>query len=470
MSIVSSVRAVREASARLALCAGVCLAIAAPARAQMINPAGSDSSRRPYRTLFGGAAEGPRGNDSLILNAAAFGGYDDDIFARGSGSSPGSAGRPTVSGTFVGSQASLGYQRRFTNASVMASAATANRYVTDSQEFVTTFASGSVGVQGSANSRTSYQLHQTVGYRPFFTPVPFPPTSPVGPSLGGELTPPLPDGVGVETPDDFTVASDRDGIRYSTYGEVQRRLTQRSSLQFRGQYTVADFASQDLDAVDNRRWLGGATYAYDMTRYLSARLGYTYRSFNTNADGVAGNHDLNVGLLYNRPFTIGSGRTVLSFTTGSTILKKERLAGNEGGGQFTIRAIGSANLAHAFSAAWQGNINYSHSVGYMDGFTEPIEGDRVVASLGGLLGPALDVSMSAGYVTGAIGLQERNFDSAIASARLRLALHANVALFAQYFYYQYAYADGVADQVLPASELRRQGFRAGLNIWLPVLR
>jgi hypothetical protein len=436
----------------------------------MINPADGASSPRPYRTLFGGAAAGAQGNQSLILNVATFGGYDDDIFARGSGPSSGNPGQPSVSGTFWGSQASLGYQRRFANTSVMASAATANRYVIDSQEFVTTYASGSIGAQGNVNARTSYMVHQAVGYRPYYTPVPFPPASPVGPSVGGELTPALPDGVGVETPDDFTVASDREGIRYSTYGEVQRRLTQRSSLQARGQYTTSDFASQDLETLDNRRWLGGGTYSYDVTRFLSARLGYTYRSYNTNVEGVAGNHDLNVGLLYNRPFTIGSGRTVLSFTTGSTILRRERLDGDGDGGRLTIRAIGTANLTHAFSSAWQGNIAYIHSVGYMDGFTEPIEGDRVVASLGGLLGPALDFSMSAGYMSGAIGLQERNFDSAIASARLRLALHANVALFAQYFYYQYAYADGVADQVLPASELRRQGFRAGLNLWLPLLR
>jgi hypothetical protein len=469
VSIVTGVRALREASALLALCAGVCLVIPAAVRAQMIDPSGS-SSPRPYRALFGGAGPSPQSNQSLIFNAAAFGGYDDDIFARGSGPSSGSPGQPSVAGSFLGSQASLGYQRRYATTRVMASAATANRYVADSGDFLTTFAAGSVGLFGTPSARTSYALHQSVGYRPYYTPVAFPPTSPIGPSLPGELEPSLPEGVPVDTPDDFTVASDREGIRYSTYGELNRRLTVRSSLNFRGQYSTSDYASQDLDSVDNRRWLAGAAYSYDVTRYLRARLGYAYRTYNTDADGVAGNHDLNIGLLYNRPFTIGSGRTVLSFTTGSTILKKERLAGDDGGGQFTIRAIGSVNLAHAFSAAWQGNISYIHSVGYMDGFTEPVEGDRVVASLGGLIAPALDFSMSAGYASGAVGLNERNFNSSIANARLRFALHSQVALFAQYFYYQYFYADGVADQVLPASELRRQGFRAGVNVWLPVLR
>ena len=241
-------------------------------------------------------------------------------------------------------------------------------------------------------------------------------------------------------------------------------------MQVRGQYTVVDFASEDLNAEDNRRWLGAATYSYDLTSYLSARLGYGYRSFNTTAEGVGGNHDVNVGLLFNRPFRVGSGRTVFSFTTGTTILKRERIAGEENDGRFTIRAIGTANLDHAFSATWHGNVGYARSVGYMDGFTEPVTGDRVVATLGGLIAPALDFSTSAGYASGAIGLQERNFDTAFASARLRFALHTRVALFAQYFYYQYAYADGVADNVLAASELQRQGFRAGVNVWLPILQ
>jgi hypothetical protein len=408
----------------------------------------------------------------LILNASVFGGYDDDIFARGTNPGSGGPGRPRVAGQFVGSQASLNYQRRFATATLMGSAATANRYVSESGDFLNTFAAASVGLQGSATARTTYVVNQSVGYRPFFTPSTFPAPSTVGPSVGGELEGAMQEQVGgLDSPDDFTVASDRDGIRYSTNGELRRRVTARSSMQFRGQYTVASFGSQDLDAVNNRRWLGSANYSYDLTRYLSARLGYGYRSFNTQAEGAAGNHDINVGLLFNRPFRIGSGRTVFSFTTGSTVLRRERLTGDSAdGGRLTIRAIGSATLAHAFSTTWQGNINYVRSVGYLDGFAEPVEGDRVVASLGGLLAPALDVSMSAGYSSGAIGLRERNFNTTIANARIRYALHSKVALFAQYFYFQYSYADGVANNILAAPELKRQGIRAGLTLFLPVVR
>jgi hypothetical protein len=45
-----------------------------------------------------------------------------------------------------------------------------------------------------------------------------------------------------------------------------------------------------------------------------------------------------------------------------------------------------------------------------------------------------------------------------------------VALFAQYFYFQYNFVDGVAESILATPELQRQGVRAGINLFLPVVR
>lgn len=467
MSIAASGRTVRAASALLALCAGVCLATAVPVRAQMVNPDSGDSSRRPFSALFGGAADQPRGNQSLVFTAAAFGGYDDDIFARGQNPN---VGTPRVAGTFVGGQASLAYNRRFAASAFTASTASAVRYLTDTGELVPTFASGSMGYNASLNSRTNLSLHQSLAYRPFYSPVVFPPTSTIGPSLGSAIEGAGPEDPGVGPPDDFTLASDRDGIRYSANGQLSRRLTPRSQLEFRGMYGRADFGGQALDGVSNNRWLAGVNYNYDITRDLGARLGYNYRTFGTQAGGTQVAHDVNVGLVFNKPLVLKRGQTVFSFTPGTTMLLRERLSDDTGGDRFRVRVIGTANLTHTFTADWQGGLDYVHYVGFMDGFAEPVEGDRFGASVGGLITRALDFSMSAGYMTGAIGMQERNFDTTLGSARLRLALHTRVALFAQYFYYHYSYKSGVADQLLAAPELERQGFRAGLNFWLPLIR
>ncbi len=208
--------------ALLALAAALCLSAAAPTRAQMITTGAT--SDRPYRALFGGAAPTAQGPQSLTLTGAVFAGYDDDIFARGAGPG-GGANRPRVGGEFLGSQLSLAYQRRYATSTVAATAATANRYLASSKDFVQTFASGTVSLQGTPRPRTSYALQQSLSYRPFFTPSLFAPASTIGPSVGGDTDGPLIDDVGGGVPDDFTLASDRDGLRASTVAQVQRNLT-----------------------------------------------------------------------------------------------------------------------------------------------------------------------------------------------------------------------------------------------------
>lgn len=448
-------------------CALLCVGVAVPADAQLIN--GADSTR-PYGALFGGAEPRPTGNQSLIVNASLFGGYDDDIFARGDNPS-GSPNRPRVSGEFLGGQAQIAYQRRFRNANLSASGATAMRYVLDTQEYVPTFRAGNVSYMSSLSSRTDFMVSQSVAYRPFFTPVVFPATGTVGQSVGPEFEPGSPGDIDVTGPDDFTVASDQDGIRYSTFAQLNRRMSARSGLQFRGQYGLADFSAEDTRGVNNTRWAAGGAYHYDIARPLTARLGYTYRAFRPKGQQQRVAHNINAGLVFNQPFAFQRGRTFFGFTTGSTLVTRERISEDVGdGGRTIFRLVGTANVTHTFSRAWQASVNYAHQVGFWDGFDEPVESDRVIASLGGLLTRSVDVSMSVGYLSGAIGMRERNFDTTLASARIRFALHTNVALFAQYFYYDYLYQDGVADQVLAAPQLERQGVRGGVTVWWPLLR
>lgn len=466
MNLRADGRTGRGAVVVLALSA--CITVApASAHAQMVNVTSGDSSRRPFSALFGGAAEQvPRGPQSLVLDAAVFGGYDDDIFARGQNPNVGQR----VSGQFLGSQAALTYSRRFVTSTLSAAAAGAFRYLTDEDDLVPTYASGYVGYDTALGRRTNLNLRQSFVYRPYYTPVVFPPSSPLGPSLGTPVEGSgLPD-PGVGPPDDFTLASDQDGVRYSTNAQLSRQLSPRSQIQFRGMYGRADFSSSELDGIDNTRWFAGATYNYDISRDLAARLGYLYRLYNTQTGGTQIAHDLNIGVVFNKPFVLSRGKTMLSVIPGTTMLVRERISETGDGDRVQLRLIGTATVTHTFTADWQASADYVHFVGFMDGFAEPIEGDRIGATIGGLLTRALDVSVSAGYLSGAIGMQVRNFDTALGSARLRLALHPRAALFAQYFYYHYSYKDGVADQLLAAPEMDRHGFRAGLNVWLPMIR
>lgn len=455
-----------------ALVAAVCVLAPTGVAAQSTGGASGGDPGNPFPAQFGGANAEQLGNTALNLSMAFFGGYDDDIFARGQNSSPNAA---RVSGPFLGSQTSATYVKRFSSGLFSARGASSARYLTETQEMVPTFHFGSAEFTKAFNSRTSVSIRQVLLYRPFFSAAPFAgqnavdPTFPSsGTAVGGE-----PDGLIGGGPDDSTLASDRTAWQYLTSGTFTRRITPRARLQFFGVYGQSRFdEAEDGTNVDNARVQARGSFIYDLTTFLAARLGYGYRYFGTvTEDRDAANHDVDVGLLLNKPFQIRRGQTEFSATTGTTLLVRERVnVDGSAADRVLFRFIGTGQVRHTFTRDWVGDVTYTHSVGYIDGFVEPVEGDRVAASLSGLLTRSLELQVQASYLSGAIGLQDRNFDTGIAGARLRYALNQKLALFAQYFYFQYTYDDDIASTLLTASDLERQGFRVGLTVWLPVVR
>lgn len=441
-------------------------AVAAPAAAQRVD--GADSSR-PYRGLFGGATTASQsGPNSLVFSGSLFGGYDDDIFARGQGPRSGNA---RIGGEMLGTQLSLNYAHQTPRSTFTIGSGTAARYLPARDEFVPTFYSASVGYHRQLAARTSLALRHGIGYRPFFSIVPFAGGSTLGSSLGDPGEAPAFDEVGGEAPDDFTLATDRQALRQTGSVQLSHRLTPRSGLSAQAGYGFADFRDPALDDVSNTRWRGQANYTYDFTRFMSLRLGYGYQSFARRDGQSAGNHNINVGILYNQPFVLQRGQTRFSFSTGTSLLARERLESErDGGKRLVLRATGTATLLHVFNPNWQTQATYTRSVGFIDGLGQAVQGDVVLASLGGLLTRRIDMQASVGYTSGAIGLRERNFDTALANARVRLALTDKLALFAQYFYYQYNFDPTIAEQVIVAPELERQGVRVGLTFWLPLVR
>lgn len=450
----------------MALLVVVSISGAASARAQLVD--GADSSR-PYRGLFGGAAAATSDRPhTLDITAALFGGYDDDIFARGDGPRSPNA---RVGGNFVGGQLAANYFHRMPNAVFSLDGSSAVRWVGSTEEFVPTFYAAGMGYAKAIGARNSVTLRHTTAYRPFFSVVPFAGIGTIGTSLQNPSTQ-MDAAIGPsQGPDDFTVSADRRALQHVGLLQFGRRLSPRSSVDLIGNYGVTDFRTSELDDVNNVRWRAAARYTYDLTRFASLRLGYGYRTLGTSNGRTIINHDIDVGLQYSQPFVFQRGRTQFAFTTGTTMLVRDRLSSDASGGQRTLfRAIGTASLSHAFRAPWQTQLNYTRTVGFLDGLSEPFQGDQVMASVGGLIGRRVDVTMSAGYLSGAIGFRDRNFDTALANVRARVALSQNLALFGQYFYYQYAFDEAVSTALIVAPELERQGVRIGLTVWVPVVR
>lgn len=427
------------------------------------------ASARPFRGLFGGVAGASDRPQSLDFTASVYAAYDDDIFSRGTGARPQDQ---RLAGTFVGSQAALAYSKLFSTAAFSATASTSLRWLTDSGEFVPTLYTGTVGYSKQINSRTTFSLAQSAGYNPRLAIAPLDGASTIGPTFSDD-TNDLGDLSGEDSvsgsPGDFAIVASRDVIFYSGQARISRSLSSRSSLSFSGGYGLADFRDEQFRGVSNRRYRGAGRYSYSLTRNLSARLGYGYQTFRTR-DGVTNdNHNIDAGLSFGQPFVFGRNRTRLAFSTGTNLQVRDRLDADEGS-RVVVRAIGNALLTHDFRSSWQARLAYSRSVGFIDGLVDPLLRDRVTASLGGLLTTRLDLIISAGHLSGSTGRTSRSLRTSLASVRSRLALTSSTAFFVQYFYYHYDYDQQLADQLVIPPALERQGIRAGLTVWLPLLR
>ena len=446
-----------------------CLLVAVPSVAR--GQAG-ETNGRVFSSLFGGATSSRDGQSAVDFNAALFGGYDDDLLTRGSGNTP----RPVdqrLSGSFVGGQASLAYRHRLPRGGFSVRAQTMYRYLSEQKELLPTYHSAGFGVLHSFNPRTRLTFRQRMAYRPFFSVVPFATGATIGPSVESEpgLDAPVDDDLGGDPGGDFSLASSREAVTYGGTAILTRDLSQRAEFNYAARYAAANFLAADVKGFNNLRWGVSGTYTYRMSDYLGLRLGYGYRRFEAREGPDTDNHDINVGVLYNQPFVLGRGRTTLSFTTGSTMLVREAVDDTgTSRDRFVWRALGTATLTHDFAGPWQAQLSYVRSVGFLDGLNDAFMGDRVVASLGGLLGQRTDVLFTGGYVSGSFGLRERNFDTAIAGARIRTALTRHLALFAQYFFYQYRFDETVAEDLFLPGAQERQGLRAGLTVWVPLLR
>lgn len=432
-----------------------------------------DSSPRVYRGLFGGVSGRSDRPQSLDFNASLFGGYDDDIFARGS--APRGRDR-RLGGGMAGLQASLGYRKQYPTYAFTASASTAGRWVTATGDVVPTYHGANVGYSQNLSPRTIFGLSQRMAYRPFFNFVPLPGASTIGPSLdeleGDDIIEPIVADDVSNVTDDFTIAPSREAITYAGGLHLGHTLSERSGLSFGAGYSVTSFGTAEYRDLSSARYRAALRYSRRLTQYASLRLGYGYRTSRLRNGIRNDNHDIDVGVSYGRPFTFGRGRTTFSVTTGSTMLVRDRLD-IEGptGSRLVFRAIGTARLRHDFVGPWQGQVAYVRSVRFIDGFSDPLfTSDRVIASLGGLLNRRTDVQFQAGYVLGGFGSARRAYNTTLASARIRTGLTRHMGLFAQYFYYQYDFQESISSALVVPPALERQGVRAGLTVWLPLLR
>lgn len=447
--------------ARLLLCACL-LALPAGVRAQEGTPADESEVSRPFRGLFGLA---DRGRTGLDLSASLFAAYDDNIAASLIG---GGTNDPRFqrSGEYGGGNAQLSYNWRGERSAFSAYGASAGNYYPDYQEpWVTSYSAG-LGFSRPFGRRNEFSASQTFAYSPYFI-FGFFPEEPVIDE------PPV-------TPDDISPdlsVSELKTLRYGTSLNLSRRLSRRASIT--GYYSFAGTTFNEVRS-DYQQHRGGFRFRRLVTEHLALRLGYGYRYVDyalveeDDIPRVTRSHDLDVGVDYSRALSV-SRRSRLSFGTGSNILVRDQGSGSPDAptaASTRFFASGFVRFNREIGRTWGLAINYNRSATFSEVLQNPVLSDAVTTSLAGLVGRRNEVKFLASYTRGDVGFAgvDNGFESYRASASWRRAMSRYAALYAQYFYYHYIFGNEVALPTGFVRELDRQGVRAGVTVWLPLVR
>ena len=422
------------------------LAVAAlaaqPARAQVIDL----PTARNVDPLFGRSR--PDAPQQLDLTVTTFGGYDANI---GQESAP-SLGVPVQNsaasfGTFA---ETVSYTRHFQATSFGLTQSSSARYYGQGSDVLGVQHAAGVGLDSQLGRHTHLALSESLAYIPFYTYTALPQlyAPDLAPMLGA-------------SPSDLTVQQ-RQYFMSSTMAMFRSDLSERTTFTMTGRYARTDFKSEDSGMLNAG---ADARLSFGLTKSLALVAGYgfyetSYRS--PGDDYRTRNHNIDIGLAFNRPVSL-SRHTTVAFSTGTTALQS-----SNGETQYYITA--DARLNHEVGRSWQTTAAYHRGIQYIEGVNAPLFGDAFSLSLGGSVSRRLSMGVFGGYSLNSMALSSSvgRDRMASASSRFSVALSHRATLTAEYVFYHYGDAFVIAPG-LPL-QVSRQGLRIGVDLFCPLLR
>jgi hypothetical protein len=251
--------------------------------------------------------------------------------------------------------------------------------------------------------------------------------------------------------------ADLEALASTTDIEWNRSLGQRFAFSTEYYRRQTMFAGQpELDMTMQR---AGATLTRRMTRFVALKSGYTHRIARTAA-GVepTRGHDLDLGVDYSRPLSM-SGRTLVSFATGSSITPQDDA--------LEVRMTGDAAVTRMIGRTWNARTSFNRSVNMLEGFADPVLANTFNASLGGSLQRRVSVSSWTSLSTGEVGLTGEDgngYSNWSAGAGLSILIGHRGSIEAHYFYVGDEFEENV--QLPPGlshQARERQGVRIGFT-------
>lgn len=211
-----------------------------------------------------------------------------------------------------------------------------------------------------------------------------------------------------------------------------------------------------------RRWDVGGRYSHTMTRYMSWYGGYNTTMNAARQDAASFQSPrldgLDAGLSYNRPLSF-SRRTRVSAEFGATMFQDRQ------GGTREWRAVGNAGLRHELGRTWIAQVGYERNTWFVPTFIDPVLSDAITGRLGGNLSERSMLNVLVNYSTGTVGASTgtNGYHMASTSANYRYAFLRQVAVYAEYFLFDFDFESGVPLGDAIYSSSKRHGVRFGLS-------
>lgn len=409
------------------------------------------------RGLFG-QSRVPSPSESVDLSAVVVEAYDDDVFADRGGAGPNPLSRQE-SGYYTMLVANFNYAQRGGRTRVGANASSTLRYFGKMNDVDASGQTAGVGVTMDLSSRHTLTLGQTAAYSPAYLTGLFPRGQDPVP---GESLPPSAD-YRVDASESYSYGTE---LSWS-YG-----IGPRSHLVTTGDFQYTDFRRETASRPDANAYGVRTQFVRNTTRNTELRLGYSYRSGNMGyGGGLAATIEqgLDAGMQYTKVLS-ATRRATFSFRTGASAVDVPVTTPEAVSGRL-FRATGDADMSYQFRR-WQVRAAYRHGLEFVADLVEPVFTRGVSFDMTGLLTRRMDLTASAGYATGASALnrQSLTFDTYTATTRMRYAVSSTLAAQVEYLYYFYDFLGGAHVPFGRAPRLARNGVRAGISVWVPLLQ
>jgi len=314
-----------------------------------------------------------------------------------------------------------------------------------------------VGFSLDLARRTRLSANQTIAYSPSYLYGLFP-----------SLTSPVP-GDAIPVAPDYAVNNSA-SYSYGTTASLSHGLTRRGTLAASFDYQKTDFVEEIQDRRDLSSYGARVQFARGLSRDVSFRLGYRYRTGNFNyaiaGAGATTEHGIDFGIDYVQALS-ATRKLTFSFSLGPASTNAPALPalGIDSGQQYDVR--GDFTFGYQFNRTWEARASYLRTLQYVPELVRPVDTDGVSATINGMLTRRMDLVVAAGYTSGtpASGRGGSAFDTYTVSAKVRQSLAGQFALDVEYLYYFYDFGLVQLPLGVP-SAVERNGVRVGLTLFL----